>query len=109
MADSILVACPQGHTKMVTTDYIGRKTTCSCGAVWEVTGAVPTIILQPTWSPGVAAVLSFLVPGLGQMYKGQVLNGFAWFAIVVIGYIALIVPGVLLHFCCVIGAASGKR
>jgi hypothetical protein len=27
------------------------------------------------WNPGIAAVLSFLIPGLGQMYKGQEING----------------------------------
>jgi TM2 domain-containing membrane protein YozV len=59
------------------------------------------------WSPIVAAVLSLLIPGMGQFYKGQVINGVFWFLIVLIGYVALIVPGVALHVCCVIGAASG--
>jgi len=45
--------------------------------------------LQPKtqkWSPGVAALLSFLIPGAGQMYKGNVIIGllfllllFVWF------------------------------
>ncbi|WP_432797189.1 hypothetical protein [Poriferisphaera sp. WC338] len=59
------------------------------------------------WSPGVAAVLSFLIPGLGQMYKGQIFNGIAWFMVVMIGYVLLILPGLILHFCCILGAASG--
>ena len=63
---------------------------------------------QPKWSPGVAAVLSFLFPGLGQMYKGQIFNGLLWMVITVVGYICFIVPGVVLHLCCVIGAASGN-
>lgn len=55
-----------------------------------------------------AAVLSFLIPGLGQMYKGQVINGLVWFVFVLLGYAALILPGVLLHLFCIVGAASGN-
>jgi TM2 domain-containing membrane protein YozV len=60
------------------------------------------------WSPGLAAVLSFFVPGLGQLYKGQILNGIVWFFMVGLGYMALILPGLLLHLFCIIGAASGN-
>jgi TM2 domain-containing membrane protein YozV len=60
------------------------------------------------WSPGLAAVLSFFVPGLGQLYKGQILNGIVWFFMVGLGYVALILPGLLLHLFCIIGAASGN-
>jgi TM2 domain-containing membrane protein YozV len=60
------------------------------------------------WSPGVAAVLSFCVPGLGQLYKGQIINGIVWFCAVGLGYAALILPGLLLHFFCIVGAASGN-
>lgn len=61
----------------------------------------------PRWNPGVAAVLSLLWPGLGQIYKGQVLNGFAWWFIVALGYLCCLVPGFFLHVFCVFGAASG--
>jgi TM2 domain-containing membrane protein YozV len=60
------------------------------------------------WSPGLAAVLSFFLPGLGQLYKGQILNGIVWFFMVGLGYMALILPGLLLHLFCIIGAASGN-
>lgn len=60
------------------------------------------------WSPGLAAVLSFFVPGLGQLYKGQIIGGILWFLFVCIGYAALIVPGLILHFFCVLGAVSGN-
>lgn len=69
------------------------------------------VITQPPvqrWSPRLAAVLSFLVPGLGQLYKGQILNGIAWFFFVCMGYVALVLPGLLLHFFCVLGALSGN-
>jgi len=74
------------------------------------TGQVVVINHPPVqrWSPGLAAVLSFFVPGLGQLYKGQILNGIVWFLVVGIGYLALIVPGLVLHFFCVLGALSGN-
>lgn len=62
----------------------------------------------PRWNPVVAALLSLLVPGLGQLYKGQPFNGLAWFVVTLIGYVALIVPGLVLHVFCVLGAASGN-
>src|SRR5262249_24695024 len=72
------------------------------------TPAPGIVIMERAWSPGVAAVLSLLIPGAGQLYKGQTLNGLVWFVVVVIGYAMLIVPGVVLHLCCIVGAASGK-
>jgi TM2 domain-containing membrane protein YozV len=60
------------------------------------------------WSPGLAAFLSFFLPGLGQLYKGQILNGIVWFFVVAVGYMALILPGLLLHLFCIIGVASGN-
>lgn len=59
------------------------------------------------WSPGVAAVLSLIIPGAGQMYKGNVLSGLFWLFIVIIGYVFLIIPGLILHLICIVLAASG--
>jgi hypothetical protein len=61
------------------------------------------------WNPGVAAVLSFFWPGLGQIYKGQILNGFAWMFLVLLGYGCCVFPGFFLHVCCIFGAASGSQ
>jgi TM2 domain-containing membrane protein YozV len=61
------------------------------------------------WSPLFAAVLSFFIPGLGQLYNGQIINAIVWFFAVGFGYVALVVPGLVLDLCCVIGAASGKK
>jgi TM2 domain-containing membrane protein YozV len=74
------------------------------------TGQLVVINHRPVqrWSPGLAAVLSFFVPGLGQLYKGQILNGIVWFFFVLLGYAALVLPGLLLHLFCIIGAASGN-
>lgn len=63
---------------------------------------------QPRWSPGVAALLSFLIPGAGQMYKGQIINGIAWLLLVIVGYFMCFIPGIILHLCCIGGAASGN-
>ncbi len=42
------------------------------------------------------------------MYKGQVFKGLAWLLVVAIGYFAFILPGVVLHVCCIIGASLGN-
>jgi TM2 domain-containing membrane protein YozV len=60
------------------------------------------------WSRLVAFLLSFFIPGLGQMYKGQVVNGVVWFVLVIVGYVCFIVPGIVLHMLCAIGAAMGN-
>ena len=68
-----------------------------------------TVIVQQAdaraWNPGVAAVLSLIIPGAGQMHKGNILGGLVWLVAVVIGYMLLIVPGVILHLCCIVSAA----
>lgn len=71
-------------------------------------GAAPTLVqaVQAYPSKGTAAVLSFFVPGTGQMYKGDVGAGVAWFLFTVIGYVLLIVPGMVIHLCCLLDAAS---
>jgi hypothetical protein len=78
--------------------------------VASITPATTVVVQQgPTraWSPGVAAVLSLIIPGAGQMYQGKILSGFVWLAFVVIGYAMLVLPGLILHVCCIIAAASG--
>ncbi|KAA5547004.1 hypothetical protein FYK55_00880 [Roseiconus nitratireducens] len=64
---------------------------------------------QENWNPGVAAVLSVVIPGLGQVYKQQILNGFVWFIAVLLGYAFFVIPGIVLHIACVFGAASGDK
>lgn len=64
---------------------------------------------EKRWSRGVAMVLSFIIPGLGQMYKGQLFNGLLWLIVVLIGYAALVIPGIVLHVLCILGAAMGDE
>ena len=53
-----------------------------------------------------AAVLSFFIPGLGHLVLGYPVRGLLWLVIVVIGYFAFIVPGIVLHIICICAAAS---
>ena len=64
---------------------------------------------QSTWNPGIAAVLSLVIPGAGQMYKGNVIEGMFWLLFVAGGYVLYIFPGLILHIFCILGAASGKK
>lgn len=63
----------------------------------------------PSPSPVLAAILSFLIPGLGQMYRGDVATGFGWLIATLIGYVLLIVPGLVLHIWCIVSAARLSR
>lgn len=59
-------------------------------------------------SNGVAALLSFLIPGAGQMYKEKVGAGLCWFVFVIAGYMMLFVPGMIFHILCIFNAASSS-
>lgn len=60
-------------------------------------------------SPAVAAVLSLVVPGAGQLYAGRPLSALVWFLAVTLGYLMLIVPGLLLHIVCIASAAGAAH
>jgi hypothetical protein len=64
---------------------------------------------RQTPNAAAAAVLSMIVPGAGQLYAGRPLSAISWFMIVTMGYLLLIVPGVLLHVLCVASAASAAH
>ena len=57
----------------------------------------------------IAAVLSMLVPGAGQLYAGRPLSAVTWFVVVTLGYLLLIVPGILLHILCIASAAGAAH
>ena len=65
--------------------------------------------LQHSHHALIAAVLSAIVPGAGQLYAGRPLSALAWFTLVSMGYLLLIVPGVVLHILCVASAAGAAR
>lgn len=62
---------------------------------------------QKLWHPGIAAVLSLVIPGAGQIYKGQIFIGLLWLLFVTGAYFLLIIPGIILHVFCILHAYSG--
>ncbi len=68
------------------------------------------IVVRRPPSPGLAAVLSVLVPGLGQVYSGRLLAGALWCGLTWISYWAVLIPGFLVHALCIWSAyQSAKR
>ncbi len=89
---SVAIACPScGHPIMLP----------------PPAASPPIAVAAPKWNPGIAALLSLVIPGAGQMYKGQVVNGLLFLLITAVGYAMLIVPGVIMHLFCIVNAASG--
>jgi hypothetical protein len=98
-----LIKCPECGKEVSS----AAASCISCGH--PIAGASQANIQAPVrkWSPGVAAVLSLVIPGAGQMYKGQIFSGLVWLVFVVIGYALLAVPGIVLHLCCIFAASTG--
>jgi TM2 domain-containing membrane protein YozV len=68
------------------------------------------IVVRRPPSPGLAAVLSVLIPGLGQVYSGRLLAGALWFGLTWLSYWAVLIPGFLVHALCIWSAyQSAKR
>lgn len=53
---------------------------------------------------GVPAILSFFVPGLGQLVKGQIGKGILIFIGTFFAYVAFVIPGIIVHIWNVIDA-----
>jgi TM2 domain-containing membrane protein YozV len=62
------------------------------------------LVRERRYNPVLAGVMSFFVPGLGQLYKGQFLGAVLWFLLTGAGYYLLVFPGLILHFFCVMSA-----
>lgn len=60
-------------------------------------------------SPGIAAVLSVLVPGLGQLYAGRLGAAALWFVATATAYWAVLVPGFLIHALCIWSAYHSAK
>jgi hypothetical protein len=59
------------------------------------------------YSPAAAAALSLFLPGVGQIYSGRVPQGVGWMLATGLGYLLFLVPGLILHICCIVNAAAG--
>jgi len=60
-------------------------------------------------NPGLAAVLSVVIPGLGQVYAGRLLAGAIWFLATGFAYSAVLLPGFLVHAFCIWSAYVSAR
>jgi len=60
-------------------------------------------------SPGLAAVLSFFVPGLGQLYCGRLMAAALWFLGTGLAYWAVLVPGFFVHAVCIWSAYQSAK
>lgn len=67
------------------------------------------ILVRRAPSPGIAAVLSVLLPGLGQVYSGRLLAGGLWFLLTGFAYWAVLLPGFLAHALCIWSAYHSAR
>jgi hypothetical protein len=67
------------------------------------------LLLPRAPSPGISAVLSVLVPGLGQVYCGRLLAGALWFLGTAFCYSAVLLPGFLAHALCVWSAYHSAK
>ena len=56
-----------------------------------------------------AGVLSFLIPGLGQIYNGQVAKGIVLFIAYIAGLVCFIVPGVILWIIGIVDAVQQAK
>ena len=61
---------------------------------------------MPRQSNALAGLCSFLFPGLGQLVTGRALAALGWFCACFIGYMIMVIPGIILHILCIIDAAN---
>lgn len=66
------------------------------------------LIRERRFNPVIAGALSFFIPGLGQLYKGQFWGALLWFIFTGVGYFLLVFPGLILHFFCIVSAVMGS-
>lgn len=122
VSQSIDTVCPCCHNRGTVISITADKAaiTCKCGAVYGQVVARCTcgqhVVGQPAWitrtmpvaekdkRDGAAAVLSFFIPGLGQIKRGHLMGGLVWLVSVAVGYVLFIVPGLALHLVCIADA-----
>ena len=63
---------------------------------------------ETKWSRRTAGILSFLIPGVGQIYKRQVGLGILWLIFVSVAYKPFLIVGVLVHIGCIYDAVVSK-
>lgn len=86
----------------------GSAGTCPFCGFQQWIGTTGPINSHQGVSPGVAAILSVFMPGLGQLCKGETGKGIAFFFITLLGYVMFILPGLVIHICVIVDAAQGQ-
>jgi hypothetical protein len=57
----------------------------------------------------VGGFCAFVFPGLGHLVSGKPVQALVWFVLIVAGYAAFIVPGILLHLVSIVDAVRADR
>ncbi len=63
------------------------------------------ITVQQRSSRGVAILFNLFWPGIGQIYQGRAFAGLFFMFGTPIGYLFLLIPGMILHLICILDAA----
>lgn len=61
--------------------------------------------LHQTSSRGVAMLFNIFWPGMGQIYQGRAFTGLFFMIATPIGYLMLIIPGMVMHLICILDSA----
>ena len=67
------------------------------------------LVVRDAPHPGIAAVLSFFIPGLGQLYAGRLMAAALWFLGTALAYWAVLLPGFLAHALCIWSAYHSAK
>lgn len=65
--------------------------------------------MEATTQSGVAAVMSFFIPGLGQIFRGQIMEAVFWFIFCVVGYVVFFPIGIVVHVACIAKAYQPRK
>lgn len=91
--------------------HVDAKKCKHCGEIIDPTlrSYSPQRQHEPEGPDGVAALISLVLPGGGQIYQGRIGSGFIWMICAFVGYLLLIVPGIIIHIVCIVNAAQYRR
>lgn len=69
--------------------------------------AMQVVIPHQKWSPSAAVLIGLVLPGGGQIYRGQAGTGIVLLISSIVGYILCIIPGLIIHIIAIISGAIG--
>ena len=86
--------------------HIDAKKCKHCGELLDESLRAVHAMQHKPWNPGVAAVLSLVIPGAGQMYQGNIARGILLLIFTVVGYMIFFLPGLAVHIYAISSAYS---